>query len=175
MPVSFPDKGAIVNAKDAIKTALDSNRNMLTMYLNDLSDADLLVRPVPGANHIAWQLGHLIAAEGGFVLANIPGAVAPQLPAGFTEKYGKETATKDSPGDFLKKEEYLALLKKCREATLAALAKIPDADLDRPTNEKMASYAPNVGALFLLAATHDMMHAGQFTVVRRKLGKPVLF
>jgi hypothetical protein len=29
--------------------------------------------------------------------------------------------------------------------------------------------------LFLLLAHHDLMHAGQFTVVRRKLGKPVLF
>src|SRR5439155_23659407 len=114
----------IVNAKDVIKTALDSNRSMLTMYLSDLSDADLLVRPAPGANHIAWQLGHLIATEANFVLPTVPGGVAPPLPAGFEEKHTNETAAKDSPGDFLKKEEYLALAKKVREATLAALTKV---------------------------------------------------
>jgi hypothetical protein len=165
----------IVNAKDVIKTALDSNRNMLTMYLSDLSDADLLVRPTAGANHIAWQLGHLITAEANFVLPNVPGCVAPSLPAGFAEKHSKETSTKDSPADFFKKEEYLALLAKVREATLAALAKIPEAELDKPMSGRIAQIAPNLGALFLLSATHDMMHGGQFTVVRRKLGKPVLF
>ena len=49
------------------------------------------------------------------------------------------------------------------------------ADLDKPTPGEMAKYAPTVGALFLLTSNHVMMHAGQFTVVRRKLGKPVLF
>ena len=39
----------------------------------------------------------------------------------------------------------------------------------------MAQMAPTLGALLLLNANHVMMHAGQFTVVRRKLGKPVLF
>ena len=35
--------------------------------------------------------------------------------------------------------------------------------------------APTLGALLLLQSNHTLMHAGQFTVVRRKLGKPVLF
>ena len=52
-----------MKAKEAIKSSLDGNLFVLKMYLADLSDADLLVRPVPGANHVAWQLGHLIAAE----------------------------------------------------------------------------------------------------------------
>jgi hypothetical protein len=38
----------------------------------------------------------------------------------------------------------------------------------------MARIAPTVGALFLLGANHELMHAGQFVVVRRKLGKPIL-
>jgi len=39
----------------------------------------------------------------------------------------------------------------------------------------MAKIAPTLGALILLQSNHTLMHAGQFTVVRRKLGKPVLF
>ena len=39
----------------------------------------------------------------------------------------------------------------------------------------VAKLAPTVGALLLLAANHAVMHGGQFSVVRRKLGKPVLF
>jgi hypothetical protein len=43
-----------MNAIDAIRTALKSSQGLLTWYLSDLSDTDLLVRPVPEANHIAW-------------------------------------------------------------------------------------------------------------------------
>lgn len=39
----------------------------------------------------------------------------------------------------------------------------------------VARLAPTVGALFMLTANHELMHSGQFSVVRRKLGKPVLF
>jgi hypothetical protein len=136
-----------MNAKDAIRTALNGNHNILKMYVSDLSDADLLTRPVPGANHIAWQLGHVIAAEVMF-----------QSPAGFRSK-----------------QEYLDLFDKVRGNTLATLDRMADADLDRPTPGRMAEFAPTLGAILLMLANHEMMHAGQFTVLRRKLGKPVLF
>jgi uncharacterized damage-inducible protein DinB len=164
-----------MNAKDVIKHALNSNHHILTMYLGDLSDADLLVRPVPGANHIAWQLGHLINAEATFFLPAIPGASAVPLPPGFAEQHSKDTASSDAPQKFRTKAEYLELFNKVRSATLAALEKLPEADLDKPLSGRLATIAPTVGALFLLGANHEMMHAGQFTVVRRKLGKPVLF
>src|SRR5678816_3939499 len=67
--IQTPLRNTLMNAKDAIKYALESTHNMVTMYLGDLSDADLLVRPAPGANHIAWQLGQLIAAEAGYFLS----------------------------------------------------------------------------------------------------------
>jgi hypothetical protein len=66
-----------MNAKDAIRTALTSTQNLLSWYVSDLADADLLVRPVPNANHIAWQLGHLISAEIQ-LLGQLPGAAYPE-------------------------------------------------------------------------------------------------
>jgi hypothetical protein len=163
-----------MNAKDAIRTALAGSQDLVSRYLSDLSDADLLVRPVPGANHIAWQLGHLIAAEVRFG-SQLPGATYPELPAGFVERHGKETAAVDPPKGFGTKAEYLNLFNKAREATLKALAKASDADLDKPTTGPMAPFAPIVGALLVLQSNHTLMHGGQFTVLRRKLGKPVLF
>jgi uncharacterized damage-inducible protein DinB len=164
-----------MNAKDVLRHALKANHDILTNFLADLSDADLLVRPSPGANHIAWQLGHLIVAEGRAFPQNIPGAQATELPAGFAEQHSKETAASDATKGWGTKAEYLALFGKVRAATLAALDQLPEADLDKPVTGRMARLAPTVGALFFLAANHEMMHAGQFTVTRRKLGKPVLF
>jgi hypothetical protein len=166
-------KGEIMTVKDAIKSVFNSNFNMLSQYVSDLTDAELLIRPVPGANHVAWQLGHLIASECR-MLATIPGGVSPELPAGFAERHSKETAGVEPPKGFLTKAEYLALFKKVREQTLAKLDKLPEADLDKPNTGPMAKFCPTLGLLFLLAANHQMMHAGQFVVLRRKLGKPIL-
>jgi len=164
-----------MKATDVIRTALTSTKNLLEQYVSDLSDADLLVRPVPGANTIAWQLGHLIAAEPYLVRQALPEAAYPELPAGFDQAYGKEGAAADVPRGVLTRAQYVELFNKCRAATLAAVAKLSDADLDRPTQGNMARFAPTLGEMLVLVANHVMMHAGQFTVVRRKLGKPVLF
>ncbi len=164
----------LMNAKEALKTALTSTQFLLGRYTEDLSDADLLVRPVPNANHIAWQLGHLAAAERQLG-AQIPGAAYPALPGGWAEQYGKSTASMEPPKGFHTKAQYLAELNKSRDATLAALAKMSDADLDKPTEGQMKAFAPTIGALIVLISNHTLMHAGQITCVRRKLGKPVLF
>jgi hypothetical protein len=164
-----------MNAKDALKLALTSTQDIVKMYLSDLSDADLLVRPAPGANHIAWQLGHLVSAEGYLLGSEMPGAVYPELPKGWDEQHSKEAAAMDPPKGFPTKAEYLALFNKVRAATLENLAKMPDAALDKPVEGRMKEFAPTVGALLVLTSNHTMMHAGQFTCVRRKLGKPVLF
>lgn len=163
-----------MNGKEAIKAALTGTQGLLGMYVGDLSDADFLDRPAPSANHIAWQIGHLILADVNLVKdQQIPGVTYPELPPGFAEKHRKETAAQNS--GFLSKAEYLDLFNKVRGTTIAALDKLTDADLDKPTQGRMASFAPRLGDLFLLVSNHTLMHAGQFTVLRRKLGKPVLF
>ncbi len=164
-----------MNGREAVKTALASTQHLLNWFLSDLSDADLLVRPVPGSNHIAWQLGHLIQAEPILLGKMLPAAQYAPLPADFADRHSSARANEDSPANFLTKAEYLAHFQKGRDATLAAVERLSDADLDRPTEGPMAQFAPTLGALLILAANHTLMHAGQFSVVRRKLGKPVLF
>ena len=158
-----------MQTKDAIRTVMNSSNHIVSAYLADLSDADLLVRPVPGANTIAWQLGHIISSEQR-LLSKVPGAQLPELPAGFAEAHGKDRTTAEGPQGFRTKQEYLDLARRVRAATLAALEKVPDSALDQQTG---IEYAPTVGALFLMIGNHPLMHAGQFAVVRRKLGKPI--
>ncbi len=54
-------------------------------YIDDLGDADLLVRVVPGTNPIAWQLGHLTVGTASMLRAL--GQTAPELPADFEQAY----------------------------------------------------------------------------------------
>lgn len=164
-----------MTGKKVIETALTSTQHILPMYLNDLSDADLLVRPLPNANHIAWQLGHLISSEIHLVKSQLPNAAFPELPAGFAEQHDKETAAQEPPKGFGGKEQYISLFNRVREASKAAAAKLSDADLDRPTTGNMAEFAPTLAAFMMLVSNHTLMHVGQFTAVRRKLGKPIIF
>src|SRR5438874_3001174 len=101
-----------MHAKDAILATLATGDRVLNKYLADLGDADLLVRPVPGQNHIAWQLGHLIATER-FMLEGVKPGSSPALPEGFTDAHGRDEAStcSDDPSRFLTKDQYLALMK----------------------------------------------------------------
>jgi hypothetical protein len=160
-----------MNAKDAIKISIDMGEKISLDYLKDLTDKELLHRPAKGANHINWQLGHLIESENQMGNMAVPGSMPP-LPAGFGERYTKDTATSDDASKFLKKDELLKLFEEQRAATRKALDKSSEADLDKPTGQ---SWAPTVASLFSMAGTHWVMHAGQWAVVRRQLGRPPLF
>jgi hypothetical protein len=164
-----------MNGVKAIQTALEGTRSALHMFVSDFSDADLFVRPVPNANHTAWQIGNVIVGDQYMVTSQLPDVPFPELPAGFAELHGPDGAKKDGPEGFLTKAEYLALFDKVRAATITALGGLKDHELDRPTTGQMASYAPTLGQMFILASDHTLMHAGQFSVIRRCLGKPVLF
>lgn len=159
---------------EAMKAALESTKTMVPWYLGDFTDGDMLVRPVAGANHAAWHMGHLIVGDAFLVQDAIPDAKF-DLPAGFREAHDTPSAQKDGPDGFLSKDEYLKLFEATRNATIAAVSKLTDADLDKPNPGTMKGWAPTLGVLFLSISNHTMMHAGQFTVIRRKLGKPVLF
>ena len=159
--------------KDPIRVLFGGTDFVFKKYLEDLSDADLLLRPVPEANHIAWQIGHLIAAEQ-HLLTMLPGCKPIDLPAGFAEQHSKETSHQESTKGFAKKAEYVALYEKSRANALKNLNAFPEADLDKPLEGPMSAVAPTLGGLFVLIGNHPMMHAGQFVVVRRKLGKPVV-
>ena len=161
-----------MTAKDVIRHSMELSRSVLIQYLADLSDEDLMIRPVPGANHIAWQLGHLIICENGLAEIGYP---MPALPEGFAESYAKETAGCDDPAKFHTKPQYLELLEQQRAAAMAHLEALPDAELDKPGPEEARAYAPTVAAIFNSLGLHDMMHAPQITVLRRKLGRPLLF
>ena len=143
-------------------------------YLADLTDEEIFVRPTDGANHIAWQLGHLISSENQMVNAVCPGAM-PALPDGFADAHKKETAGNNDPAAFLKKAVYLELMQEQRAGTKKALEAVSDDDLDKPTPENLQMIAPTVAAVFSMQPIHWMMHAGQWAVTRRKLGRPPLF
>jgi hypothetical protein len=166
-----------MDTKQFVVKSLTGNLGFLKDTLKDFSDADLFVRPCPGANNAAWQLGHLIGAETHLVGGLDPkGAIV--LPDDFAARFSKETSTTDDPAKFGKyatKNELLGLFEKVRNSTIAWVNTLSPSDFDKQTPEKFRSWVATWGDLVGMLSGHVTMHVGQFQVIRRKIGKPVLF
>lgn len=163
-----------MNSKQAFRSSMNVSDFLVYRYLEDITPEELLARPAPGANHIAWQLGHLISAERNLVEAAAPGSM-PELPAGFADRHKKEKAASDNRADYLSKDEYLRLAKEIRAATLRALERLSEADLDKPATGRVPPFVKCAGDCFATIGPHWSLHAGQWVVLRRKLGRPVMF
>ena len=163
-----------MKATALIAQSLDLTHGVIKQIVDDLSDDDLFFRPASEANHIAWQLGHLISAENGMV-SPIEGADMPPLSEEFRKAHSSENAKSTDRAGFLTKAEYLKMYDAQRVATKKLLEKLSDDDLGKSGPEEFREYFPQVGSVLLMQGTHAMMHMGQFSVVRRALGKPVVF
>jgi len=162
-----------MRAQDVLKASLKTTQMVYSSYISDLTDDELMVRPGPGCNHIAWQLGHLISSNTSILNSSLPGS-APSLPEGFDAMHSKATAASDDPKDFLTKVQYEELFAKLDSAILAAIDRLSDQDLEKPSPEYWRGKFPTIGSLAVILVSHTMMHVGQWVPVRRKLQKPVL-
>ena len=160
--------------KDAVRSSLSAADFLVDRYLDDLTDEEILLRPVPDANHIAWQLGHLITAERHLVEAAAPGSM-PELPAGFAERHARGKPVTDNPADYLTKKEYLQLAKDIRAATLERTRRLTPADFDKPIEGRVPPWVKKAGDAFTTIGGHWILHAGQWVVLRRKLGRERMF
>lgn len=162
-----------MNIKEAIKNNIQTADMVCGAYLDDLTDDEAMKRPHAGCNHINWQIGHLIQSDHSMMTGCFADAL-PALPDGFAEKYTKETTGNNDPSAFVPKSELMKLHKKQREAILARIDSLTDNELEKPAPESMQSYAPNVMAAMNMLGSHWMMHAGQWVVLRRELGRDVV-
>ena len=160
-----------MTVNESLAGGLQQNLGMLKMHVADLADGELMTRPVPGANHANWQLGHLIVSESQ-MLAGC-GAAMPPLPGGFAERYSKATAKSDDAAKFATKAELLTVLETTRAASVAFAKTATPAQLAAPS--PMADMCPTVADMVALCPVHAAMHIGQIQVLRRKLGKALLF
>lgn len=163
-----------MTAIELIADACARSLELLKMTVGDFSDADMMARPCPGANHAAWQIGHLVCSETRMINACRPGTM-PELPAGFAEKFTGKTAASDDRAAFATKEQLLDLAARARAASVKFVKGLTEKDLNQPGPEKMRAICPTLGHLVMLLPNHAAMHIGQIQAIRRKLGKPNLF
>jgi hypothetical protein len=163
-----------MNFKDSIRSSLRISDFLVQGYLADITPDEMMLRPVPEANHIAWQLGHLISAERHLVEAAAPNSM-PALPDGFAERHRRDGTASDNQSEYLSKDEYIRLAKEVRAGTLQVLDRFSDADFDKPVTARVPPFVLCAGDCFATIGPHWSLHAGQWVVIRRKLGRARMF
>lgn len=149
---------------------LNQSAGMFLAVIDAFNDEEIFIRPVPGANHAAWQIGHVICSQ--TRMLKRLGAALPELPAGFEARFTKETAASDKPEDFADRKTLRDLATKTTQAAVAFARTVKTEDLEKPTG---LPFAPTFFDMLALQSAHAAMHIGQMQVIRRKLGKPIMF
>jgi hypothetical protein len=112
-----------------------------------------------------------VGSFGALINLGMPGAFRTE-PQEFMERHsGKGAALNDG---FAPKAELLARFNDANERAIQWMLALSDADKARPI-EKLKGFAPTVGHLVHVLPIHVNQHVGQIQVIRRRLGKPVLF
>lgn len=159
---------------ELLASHLKHDLGMLKWHLADFADADFFLRPAPAANHAMWQTGHIVSSTGR-LLAMIDERFKTPIDDAITGKFTKETSKVDDPKQFPAPDQVRSALDQLGAAVQSFIAKLPPEKLDAKSPDWAKDWAPTNGLLLAGLASHVQMHIGQVQVIRRALGKPVLF
>ena len=148
-------------------------RTYTQTLLEDIEDNEWFSMPTADVSHIAWQVGHIAMAQYGLALFRLRGRLPEdkELMSGqFRKKFFKGTTPSSNPDDYPSVPEILNVFHRVHEQVLCEVPGYTDEQLDAAADPPFAGYPSNYGGL-LLAAHHEMLHAGQIGFLRRLMGK----
>jgi hypothetical protein len=155
---------------DAIAYGLRASKVLIHRMVDDLKPGEFDYQPCPGANCIAWVIGHLTATDRRS-LTWLGVADLPAVPDGFVERF---TVTRTKAGEqtgFGDPKDVIRLFDEHRDRLIQVL---PTADpaklLEPPTFPSPLFSDRGEGLLFM--GLHTAMHVGQMSITRRALGYP---
>ena len=155
-------------------STLDLSMMVLKAYVGDLTDKEILTSPGDGCNSVAYQLGHLISSQVGLLKLVTTETPIPKLPEGFAEHHDSAASKKSDWKSFGTLQTYLDLFDRVNDSVKTSLKTMDPTKLDEQGPESMRAFCPTIGHVYILMATHPMMHVGQFVPVRRMLGKSIV-
>ena len=138
-----------------------------------LSESEWFWTPNPAVTHIAWQVGHLAFSQYGLVLFRQRGRSPVDIELmshRFRKAFGKGSTPSPDRGVYPTSQAILEIMENIHNQCLKELPTFNDFELDEPIDPPYSGFATRYGAL-LMAANHEMLHAGQIGLLRRLMGK----
>jgi uncharacterized damage-inducible protein DinB len=148
------------------------SRRFLNALLADLKDEQLVARAGNSGNHAAWVMGHVSTVDDNIVSAMT--GQPKRLPESFRTRFGMGSQPSERAADYPSRAELNDALVATRERLREWITTLDDSTAFQALPERMQRIAPNRIMLAAAVPSHEMMHAGQLTVVRAALGLPRL-
>lgn len=143
-------------------------------FVKDVNEAEWFRQPFEGANHIAWQVGHLAIAEYGLIAGEVLGLTFDEvdwISADFRALF-KRGSTPISDGTaYPSPAELRVMLDHIHDHVMGLLAGLPDERLDEAPTFGHPLAETKLEAMHL-CARHEALHAGQIAMLRRAFGMP---
>lgn len=127
----------------------------------------------PGTNHALWFAGHMAVTDNMFI-----GIVAPERVKDMQEwekLFGMGSQPTSDPEHYPPAAEVLDVMRGRRGVLLGLLEEQTEEQLAQSTPEGTLDFIPDFASVWEIAISHESMHAGQITVIRRALGHAPLF
>jgi uncharacterized damage-inducible protein DinB len=127
----------------------------------------------PGTNHALWFAGHMAVTDNMFIGIVAPERATDMLP--WDKLFGLGSQPTSDPDHYPPPAEVLDLMRERREVLVELLAGLSDKQLAKPTPDGTFDFLPDYGSVWEVAVSHESLHAGQVTMIRRALGHTPLF
>lgn len=155
---------------DLVRDNLEKSRDRTLARVEDMREHGTVFPTPRGGCHTLWILGHLAYIEGLVVRTFMLGETNPL--AAWEETFDGADVRGDAR-DFPPFDEVLSRCREARAATLALLATLSEADLDRASTKAPRGFEDTFGTYRLClqyVADHWYMHRGQLADARRAAG-----
>lgn len=153
---------------EAIDYAMRASKIMVHRFVDDLKSSDFEFQPAPGANCVAWILGHLALTDRRS-LAWLGVSDLPELPSGFDEMFPKTGQKAGVQSGFGDPKAIVAAFDAHRDRLIAALKAVDPAKFLEPPSFQSPMFSDK-GEGYLFMGLHTAMHMGQVSAIRRSLG-----
>ncbi|HZZ42279.1 MAG TPA: DinB family protein [Tepidisphaeraceae bacterium] len=162
----------MMTLQDSVAFALERSRNILQLFIADLTPAEFVHRSASKANCAAWIVGHLILSDRR-VIQLLGKTDLPPLPDGFEKRFSRDPGSPEAQ-EFGDAMILPALFDQHRTMLIEAMRKSDVAEWSKPLEKPSPRFA-TLGEMLTFFSLHTAMHAGQISTIRRSLGKPALF
>jgi uncharacterized damage-inducible protein DinB len=159
----------MARAQDVVANGLEGSQKLLNRFLEDLTPAEYLHRPMPAANCAAWIVGHLVLSERRWLTA-VGIKDLPVLPDGFDRRFARSPEASNA-AEFGDVTVLRPLFNEHRRRTIEAVRGLSDSQMDQPAGITNPMFQ-TIGEAAAFIAIHVGMHSGQISTIRRSLGRP---
>lgn len=144
---------------------------LMVKAVADLTPQQWLHQVAPGANHPMFNFGHIVASDGGFLLA--AGGRRSRVPESYGPLFDGGSQPHTDAARYPPPAELLQIAEGARADLVAQFKALSGEQLLAPLEDPpLSNLLPNLAHLPGFISMHEGTHAGQILIARKALGLP---